>query len=52
MADLEGWDSLTVIGFMALVDEQFGLTVPANRIAEATTVDDLIRLVGARVETG
>jgi acyl carrier protein len=49
LRDLEGWNSLTVMGFIALIDEKFGTSVPANRIAEAKTVNDLIDLLGNRV---
>jgi len=45
-----GWDSLSVISFIALVDEQFGFTVPPVELAKCTRVDDLLALVGGRLQ--
>ena len=41
---LEGWNSIAVISFMALVDEHFNLTLQPRQIAECKTVADLIGL--------
>lgn len=49
LRDLEGWSSLTVMGFIAMVDEKFGMSVQPNRIAEAETVDDLAALLGDKI---
>lgn len=49
LADLNGWDSLTVIGFIAMIDEQFGVSLPSQIIGEAKTVLDLIALLGDRI---
>jgi acyl carrier protein len=43
------WDSLAVIGFIALLDQHFALSVPAVRIMDCKTVDDLAALVGDKV---
>jgi len=40
-----GWDSLSVIGFMALCDEQFALQVSPVEIRSCETPDDLFALV-------
>jgi|DewCreStandDraft_4_1066084.scaffolds.fasta_scaffold175049_2 acyl carrier protein len=47
LADLAGWSSLAVIGFIALADEQ-GVAVSPASIAKCKTVDDLLRLVAAK----
>lgn len=44
-----GWDSLGVISFIALVDEQFEYTVPPKELMKCKTVDDLLALVGDRL---
>lgn len=49
LADLEDWDSLAVMGFIAMVDTNFGVTIEALKIRECTTVDDLVGLVGNRL---
>jgi acyl carrier protein len=41
LAGLEGWDSLAVISFIAMADEKYGVSIPARRIAECHSVDDL-----------
>jgi len=43
---LEGWDSLAVVGFLALVDEKLGITPTPKDIAAANTVNDLVALFG------
>jgi len=48
-AELERWDSLAVMAFIALVDEEFGVSLPANKIASASGVEDLIGLVEDRL---
>ena len=44
--------SLAVIGFIALVDEQFGVTIPPRKIADCVTVADLAALLGDRISVG
>ena len=46
---LEGWDSLAVMGFIAMVDEKLGLDVSATRLAECATVGDLLDMVKEKV---
>lgn len=44
-----GWTSLAVVGFIAMIDEQFGMTLSAEKINAARIVNDLVALVGDRV---
>ncbi len=46
-----GWNSLAAVGFIAMVDKNFGITVSADALAKSTTVDDLIGFLGAHVLT-
>lgn len=46
---LDGWDSLAVISFIALVDEKLGLVVEGEKLAKAKTVRDLLLLAGVTV---
>ena len=46
---LEGWDSLAVMGFIAMVDEKLGLDLSATRLAECGTVGDLLDMVKEKV---
>jgi acyl carrier protein len=46
---LEGWDSLAVISFMALVDEHFSVRLQPRKITACKTVADLVAMLGDRV---
>ena len=39
------WDSLAIIGFIALADEKCSVSVSPKDIACATTINDLVALV-------
>jgi acyl carrier protein len=41
----DGWDSMAMLGFIALADEHYSITVPAKRIPACVTVDDLADLI-------
>lgn len=49
LEDLEEWDSLAVISFIALVDETFGRVVEGEKLVRAETVADLLVLAGLAV---
>jgi acyl carrier protein len=44
LEDLEAWDSLAVISFIALVDEKFDILVETEKLAAAETISDLYAL--------
>ncbi|MCX7125542.1 MAG: acyl carrier protein [Gammaproteobacteria bacterium] len=44
LADLEAWDSLAAMGFIALVDENCGKIISPSGLVKAKTVNDLIKL--------
>jgi len=44
LEDLDGWDSLAVISFIALVDEKFDTLVETDKLAAAESVSDLYDL--------
>jgi acyl carrier protein len=43
------WDSTAMLGFMALVDEHYGLTLSPRQFAACATVDDLLALIGDKM---
>ena len=49
LEDLEDWDSLAVMGFIAMIDVNFALTIRAEKINECKTVNDLASLLGDHV---
>jgi acyl carrier protein len=50
LKDVEAWDSLAVVGFIAIVDQNFGVTLAANSLKNCRTVADLIGLLPAPLE--
>ena len=50
LADIPKWDSLAVMGFIALLDQHFGLIVPAAEIMAAANVADLAKLAGDKIK--
>ncbi len=49
LSDVEKWDSLAVMAFMAMVDEKFGVILSPKQIAKCRTVSDLAALAGDKV---
>ncbi|GAU09371.1 acyl carrier protein [Desulfoplanes formicivorans] len=49
LEDLEDWDSLAVMGFIAMVDRQFSMTLDAEKIGQCKSVNDLCGLLGDKV---
>ncbi len=43
--ELGAWDSVALISFMALVDDEFGKELPAETVREQRTVADLMSLM-------
>ena len=46
LTEVEGWDSLASLLFIALADEKLGITVMGKDIAHSKTVGDLLALLG------
>ena len=44
LEDLEGWNSLAMLSFMAMVDEQFDLKLSPRQFVGCETVNDLAAL--------
>jgi acyl carrier protein len=43
--DLEGWDSLTALGVMAMVDDEYGVDLTGTEIKESETIGNLFEIV-------
>lgn len=46
LTDLIEFNSLAIMGIIALIDENFDLLIKAEKFEEVTTVKDLMNLVG------
>ena len=44
-ADIEEWDSVAILSFIAMMDEEFNKAVKGAEIREAKTVQDLFELM-------
>ena len=49
--DIVEWDSLAVLEFQALVDEQLGRDLEAEEVHFCKTFDDLLALVADRLDS-
>lgn len=49
IADFKTWDSMKILEFMAMADEQFSVTVSPSALAKCQTVNDLIALLDGKV---
>lgn len=47
LQDIPGWSSLTFIGLIALLDEDFGVRIAPGSILRCHTVEDLIEEVAS-----
>ncbi len=45
LESLESWNSMAMVGFIALVDERFQYSVSPRQFANCNTVDDLLGLI-------
>ena len=51
LANFEAWDSLAAIGFVALLDDKLGITLPSGKLEHCTTVADLLAIAGSQVQS-
>lgn len=45
ITDIEEWDSLVLLSFMALASQRFSVQLDGTKIKDATTVGDLFNLI-------
>jgi len=48
--NIERWDSLAVVGFIAMVDENLGFTPSPKKITGSETIEDLVKIAGSHLE--
>lgn len=46
LATVSGWDSLAIVGFLALMDKEFGVNISAKQLGQCRVVNDLVLLTG------
>jgi acyl carrier protein len=50
LADLDSWDSLAMMNFIAFASDRFDLTISPRQIAPCQTINDLVRLLDTKSE--
>jgi acyl carrier protein len=50
LTDLNQWDSLAMIEFVAMVDERFGIEILPEDVRKCRTVDDLAETVSSQIQ--
>jgi acyl carrier protein len=48
LEDLENWDSVAMVSFIALVDERNGARLNVKQLGACETVNDLLKLAGVQ----
>jgi acyl carrier protein len=51
MSDLSGWDSLAIMGVIAIADLKLGKTMPASELAACKTIAELTAIVVGNART-
>ena len=46
LQELEEFDSLAIMGLVAIIDENFSMTVSGKKLSKVATVNDLMTLIG------
>lgn len=45
LEDIEGWDSFAVMSTIAMLDQEYGIIIKAEKISEVNTLQELYNLV-------
>lgn len=48
LSSFEAWDSLTILSIIATADETYNVTISANEINEARTIEGLKQLIDSK----
>ena len=49
--DIPGWSSLTFVGMIALVDDEFGIPIAPGEILSSPTLGDLIAVIESKLSS-
>jgi acyl carrier protein len=49
LESLSGWDSVALMSFIALLDEELTIRVTGKQVVQCKTVSDLVALAGEKV---
>lgn len=49
LESLDGWDSVALMSFIALLDEELTVRVTGKQVMQCKTVDELVALAGEKI---
>ena len=49
LTEVDGWDSMAAVLFIALADEKMGVMISGHQVAKSRTLADLLSLLGDTV---
>jgi acyl carrier protein len=49
LTEVDNWDSMAAVLFIALADEKMGVTISGHQVAKSRTLADLLSLLGDTV---
>lgn len=49
LSSLESWDSVALMSFIALLDEELDTRVTGKQVTQCETIADLVALAGAKI---
>jgi sugar O-acyltransferase (sialic acid O-acetyltransferase NeuD family) len=49
LSDIEGWDSMALLGLIALVDDRYGITIDLESLANSKNVADILNLIDSQI---
>jgi acyl carrier protein len=47
--DLDGWDSITALSVMAMVDDEYSVNITGDEMQNANTIGDLFNIVSKKL---
>lgn len=46
--DIEEWDSLTALSIMAMIDDEYGVSITGDEIKKSNTINDLFEIINKK----
>ena len=47
--EIDGWNSLVALSVIAMIDEEYDVTLKGNDIKDSVTIEDLYKLVNSKM---
>ncbi len=50
LQEIEGWDSLAIIGIIAMIDQDYSISATSDEIIQCVEINDLITLIETKIQ--